>query len=70
MSTPMPRAAIVPMWERRKHTRRTRMGGNDPSYGGSDQPSNAMQAIDSDIGAPYIPADIVPGIDSILDPSF
>lgn len=35
------------------------------------QPSNAMQAIDSDnIGAPYIPADIGDSMDSILHPDF
>ncbi len=45
--------------------------GNNPSYGGGGQQSNAMETIDSDVGAPYIPADsLAPSMDSILDPSF
>jgi hypothetical protein len=45
--------------------------GNDPNYGGGDQQSQAMQMIDSDVGAPYIPADnLAPSMDSILDPNF
>jgi hypothetical protein len=45
--------------------------GNDPNYGGSDQQSNAMQMIDSDVGAPYIPSDsTAPNVDSILGPDF
>jgi hypothetical protein len=39
--------------------------GNNPSYGGGDQQSNAMQIIESDVAA-----DIAPGMDSILDPNF
>ena len=39
--------------------------------GGGDQQSNAMQTIDSDVGAPYIPADSMgSSMDSILDPNF
>lgn len=39
--------------------------------GGGGQQSNAMETIDSDVGAPYIPADsLTPGMDSILDPNF
>jgi hypothetical protein len=45
-------------------------GGNDPNFGSGDQQSNAMQTIDSDVGAPYIPANIAPSMDSILDPQF
>jgi len=51
---------------------------NDPSLGGGNQQSNAMQLIDlggsdptdptTDGGTPYIPADITPGIDGILRP--
>jgi hypothetical protein len=42
---------------------------NGPGAGG--QNSNAMQTIDSDVGAPYIPVDTdYPSVDSILDPSF
>jgi len=45
--------------------------GNDPNYGGGDQQSQAMQMIDSDVGAPYIPADsLAPSMDSILGPDF
>ncbi len=38
-----------------------------PSGGG---PSNAMQTIDSNVGAPYIPANIGPSMDTILSPDF
>jgi len=38
--------------------------------GGSSGPSNAMQTIDSYVGAPYIPADIGDSMDSILHPDF
>jgi hypothetical protein len=41
-------------------------GPSDPNVGGG----NALQTIDSDVGAAYIPADIVPGMDSILHPDF
>jgi hypothetical protein len=37
---------------------------------GSGGPSNAMQTIDSYVGAPYIPADIGDSMDSILHPDF
>ena len=39
--------------------------GNDPSYGGGDQPSNAMQIIEGDDDA-----DIAPNIDNILAQNF
>jgi hypothetical protein len=39
--------------------------GNNPSYGGGDLQSNAMQTIEGDDDA-----DIAPGMDSILDPNF
>jgi hypothetical protein len=42
-------------------------GPFDPGAGG---PNNALQAIDSDVGEPYVPADIAPGMDSILQPDF
>jgi hypothetical protein len=42
-------------------------GPFDPGAGGTN---NALQAIDSDVGEPYIPADIAPGMDSILQPDF
>jgi hypothetical protein len=42
---------------------------NDPG-GGGGQRSNAIQMIDSDVGAPDIPADIGSGMDSIMDPDF
>jgi len=45
-------------------------GANGPSFGGGNQPSNAMQMIDADVGSGYIPADIAPGMDSILHPDF
>ena len=32
--------------------------------------NNALQAIDSDVTAPYIPANIGPSMDSILQPDF
>ena len=39
--------------------------------GGGNQQPNAMETIDSDVGAPYIPSDsIYPSMDSILDPNF
>jgi hypothetical protein len=38
--------------------------------GGDGGSLNAMEAIDSDVGAPYIPADIGNSMDSILHPSF
>ena len=45
--------------------------GNDPGNGGGGQQSNAMETIDGDVGAPYIPADsLAPSMDSILDPHF
>ena len=43
------------------------IGPNDPNAGGG---GNALQTIDSDVGEPYIPADIAPGMDSILRPDF
>jgi Protein of unknown function (DUF3551) len=45
-------------------------GPNDPSFGGGGHQSNGMEMIDSDVGGPYISADIYPSMDSILDPSF
>src|SRR5262245_64496671 len=36
----------------------------------SGGPSNAMQTIDSYVGAPYVPADIGNSMDSILHPDF
>jgi hypothetical protein len=42
-------------------------GPFDPSGGGS---TYALQAIDSDVTAPYIPANIGPSMDSILQPDF
>ena len=43
-------------------------GPSDPSAGSG---CNALQTIESDdVGTPYIPADIVPGMDSILQPDF
>ena len=43
-------------------------GPSDPSAGSG---GNALQTIESDdVGTPYIPADIVPGMDSILQPDF
>ena len=38
--------------------------------GGDGGSLNAMEAIDSDVGAPYIPADIGNSMDSILQPDF
>jgi hypothetical protein len=39
--------------------------------GGGGQQSNAMETIDSDVGAPYIPADsLANSMSSILDPNF
>ena len=38
--------------------------------GGDGGSLNAMEAIDSDVGAPYIPADIGNSMDSILHPNF
>jgi len=38
--------------------------------GGDGGSLNAMQTIDSDVGAPYIPADIGNSMDSILHPNF
>jgi hypothetical protein len=38
--------------------------------GGDGGSLNAMQAIDSDVSAPYIPADIGNSMDSILHPDF
>ena len=38
--------------------------------GGDGGSLNAMEAVDSDVGAPYIPADIGNSMDSILHPSF
>jgi hypothetical protein len=38
--------------------------------GGDGGSLNAMEAIDSDPGAPYIPADIGSSMDSILQPDF
>jgi hypothetical protein len=40
------------------------------SPGGDGGSLNAMEAVDSDVGAPYIPADIGNSMDSILHPSF
>lgn len=45
-------------------------GPNDPSIGGGGNGGNALQTIDSDVGEPYIPANIAPGMDSILQPDF
>jgi hypothetical protein len=42
-------------------------GPFDPSGGGS---TNALQAIDSDVPEPYVPANIYPAMDSILQPDF
>lgn len=42
-------------------------GPFDPNAGGTN---NALQAIDSDVTAPYIPANIGPSMDSILQPDF
>ena len=42
-------------------------GPFDPGAGGTN---NALQAIDSDVTAPYIPANIGPSMDSILQPDF
>ncbi len=42
-------------------------GPFDPGAGGS---TNALQAIDSDVTAPYIPANIGPSMDTILQPDF
>ena len=42
-------------------------GPFDSGVGGS---TNALQAIDSDVTAPYIPANIGPSMDSILQPNF
>jgi hypothetical protein len=42
-------------------------GPFDPAVGGTN---NALQAIDSDVTAPYIPANIGPSMDSILQPDF
>lgn len=38
--------------------------------GGDGGSLNAMEAVDSDVGAPYIPADIGNSMDSILQPDF
>jgi hypothetical protein len=38
--------------------------------GGDGGSLNAMEAVDSDVGAPYIPADIGNSMDGILHPSF
>src|SRR4029077_17092576 len=38
--------------------------------GGNGGSLNAVEAIDSDVSAPYIPADLGDSMDSILDPSF
>jgi hypothetical protein len=38
--------------------------------GGDGGSLNAMEAVDSDVGAPYIPADIGNSMDSILHPDF
>jgi hypothetical protein len=38
--------------------------------GGNGGSLNAVEAIDSDVSAPYIPADLGGSMDSILDPSF
>ena len=38
--------------------------------GGDGGSLNAMEAVDSDVGAPYIPADIGNSMDSILQPNF
>src|SRR5215510_14904580 len=38
--------------------------------GGDGGSLNAIQTIDSDVGAPYIPADIGNSMDSILHPNF
>jgi hypothetical protein len=38
--------------------------------GGNGGSLNAVEAIDSDVSAPYIPADLGNSMDSILDPSF
>jgi hypothetical protein len=38
--------------------------------GGDGGSLNAMDAVDSDVGAPYIPADIGDSMDSILHPDF
>jgi hypothetical protein len=43
---------------------------NAPSFAGSNHQSPAKQLIDADVGGPDIPGDIVPGIDSILNPDF
>jgi len=42
-------------------------GPFDQSGGGS---ANALQAIDSDVPEPYVPANIYPAMDSILQPDF
>jgi hypothetical protein len=38
--------------------------------GGDGGSLNAMQAIDSDVGGPYVPANIGDSMDSILNPDF
>ncbi len=44
---------------------------NGPGSSGNDQPSTAMQVVDSDVSPPYVPANSVyPGMDSILDSDF
>jgi hypothetical protein len=42
-------------------------GPFDPSANGTN---NALQTIDSDVPEPYVPANIAPGMDSILQPDF
>src|SRR5689334_11710867 len=42
------------------------LGGNSPT----GKPSNSIETIDADVGAPYIPADIGDSMDSILQPDF
>jgi hypothetical protein len=42
------------------------LGGNSPN----GRPWSSIEAIDSDVDAPYIPADIGDSMDSILQPDF
>ena len=43
---------------------------NGPFDPGAGAPNNALQAIDSDVPQPYVPANIGPSMDSILQPDF
>ena len=44
-------------------------GGNSAVFGGGDD-NTVMQAVDTDIGGSYVSADLIPNVDSILDPEF